>query len=379
VNRYLHRSLLAAAALLPCALLGCDMAPPQTTVGAADLTRPLVPVLEVSTNTGSPDPGQELPPEQEARLTEFNELLDKFLGRGPEIFDTDETDRHLNGIEEMASLTDRSFELINLYRKVYDDKGAGHYVAPRLAWAYLNLGQIALARQVVDASTKARPKDARNYFIHGYLLGREQEMNAQSLRLVYAAWAKALELDPALKGLYGVRAEVIRDRLKQMERLLESQPAAAPSSAPAAAPSAGATSAPAALADGGPGLEESVAQGKAALADGEHQRAFASFTRALSMDPNHAAARYGQAIAGWKAIGAQDPARGKALLRKVAATPDQLDARQLYELGTLMLREAKDPNMGLLLLRRVANSNPELVSQEELARWSKEAQENQKP
>jgi hypothetical protein len=44
-----------------------------------------------------------------------------------------------------------------------------------------------------------------------------------------------------------------------------------------------------------------------------------------------------------------------------------------------MLREAKDPNMGLLLLRRVANSNPELVSQEELARWSKEAQENQKP
>lgn len=377
MNRSFPHSLLVLALLTPCLLWGCDMAPPQTSAGAADLTRPLVSVLEVSTNTSAAK--EELPQDQQARLAEFNDLLDKFEERGTDIFNTEETDRHLNGIEEMAATTERSFELIDLYRAVYDEKGPGHYVAPRLAWAYLNLGQLELSRQIVDASMKARPKDARNLFIHGYLLGREQEMNAQSLRLVYAAWSQALELDPALKGLYGVRAEVIRDRLKQMEGILEQQPGGAPSSAPARAPAAAPSSAPAGANDGGPDLAQSLAQGKAALADGQHQQAFASFTRALSMDPENLEARYGQAIASWRAIGKQDPERGRALLRKVAVSAQQLNERQRYELGTLLLREAKDPDAGLLLLRQVANSNPELVSQEDLATWTREAQEAAQP
>lgn len=224
--------LIALAALLP----ACDLAPPQASVGAAELHRPLVGLLELSTHN-SPPPDADTP-EAQQRRAELNELMDKFLARGPEIFQAEETDKHLNGIEEMASNTGRSFALIDLYREVYDKLGPSHYVAPRLAWAYLNLGQVDLARKVVDASLKVRPDDARLYFVHGYLLGREREMNNDVLKEVHAAWTRALSLDPKLERLFGVRADVVRDRVAQMERLLGTLPPSAPASGPPPPPQA---------------------------------------------------------------------------------------------------------------------------------------------
>ncbi len=357
--------------LLALSLTACDMAPPVEQVGVADLTSPLVNVLEVSTGVQG---DQKLSSEEEKRKKEFGELLDKFMARKGDVFQSPETDRHLNGIEEMATFTERSFEVIDLYKSVVDKEGPGHYVAPRLAWAYLNLGQIKMARKVTNASMKARPEDARNYFIDGYLLGRENELNAQVVAQVYKSWSRALELDPNLERLYGVRAQIVRDRLDQMKKLLDAEEArtgrrptpSAPSSQPSA-PSSAPSSAQAL------DLPTLLTKADALLADGNGQDAFKSYTRALQASPNNMQAQVGQALSAGLVIGGGDPARVRTLAEKVAARED-LQGPQLVALGQLFAKDLGMPDKAIALWQRAQKVDPDLSARENLEQRIQNAQ-----
>lgn len=331
---------------------GCEQSPPVHRARGIDLTRPLVTKMQKAADK-TPAVDESL---TEERRKEYNNLLNTFLERADEVFKSVETDEHLNGIEDMAARTNRSFELIDVYRNAYDTYGASHYIAPRLAWAYLNLGQASRARHIVDASIKARPSDARNFFIHGYLLGREKsQVDANTVREVRKAWGKALQLDPELKHLYGVRVQIVRDRIRQMDEMLKAEASrpSAPSSAPASTPS----SAPA-----GGTPAEMVAQADVLLQQGNHQAAFRAYSEILKRAPNHRRAHYGQAVAAWRALGKDDAGSARSLLDKVAARED-LTGREAYELGLVFVREVGDKGAGVKLWERAKTLDAALAAE----------------
>lgn len=361
--------LMFLSLLLSWTLLACELAPPVEDAGAVDLTRAVSVPLKLRQNDAAPP--KESSPEEAQRLKEYNELLDKFLERQDDAFSSTETDNHLSGIEEMASLTSRTFDLIHAYRRAYDKHGPSHFTAARLTWAYVNIGHNELARQTLDASLKERPQDARLHFIHGFLVGREKEINAVTVREVQASWKKALELDPSLRNLYGVQASVVQDRLKQIDQALANEPP--PSEAPPQAPPDSQPAQPvdgaalpadgAAPADGGPtdapGL---IVQGERLLAEGDPKGAFRDFTKALQLAPDDPRAVFGQAVAGWRAIGKDDPQAAKGLLRRIVDHP-ALSARQRYELGMVFVREAGDKPQGVALWEKAKAQDPALAQE----------------
>ena len=359
--------LILLSLLLSWTLLACELAPPVEDAGAVDLTRAVSIPLKLRQNDAAPP--KETSPEEAQRLQEYNDLLDKFLERQDDAFSSPETDNHLSGIEEMASLTSRTFDLIHAYRRAYDKHGPSHFTAARLTWAYVNIGHNELARQTLDASLKERPQDARLHFIHGFLVGREKEINAVTVREVQSSWKKALELDPALRNLYGVQASVVQDRLKQIDQALANEPPpseAPPPQAPASEPDSQPAQPPdgaAPPADGGPtdapGL---ITQGERLLAEGDPKGAFRDFTKALQLAPDDPRAVFGQAVAGWRAIGKDDPQAAKGLLRRIVEHPG-LSARQRYELGMVFVREAGDKPQGVALWEQAKAQDPALAQE----------------
>ena len=87
--------------------------------------------------------------------------------------------------------------------------------------------------------------------------------------------------------------------------------------------------------------DELLADADALLAQDNAKAAFMVFAKLVDKDPKNTRAAVGRAVAGWKAIGADDPAAGLGLLDKVAERED-LSAVELDRLGAAFLDGPKD-------------------------------------
>ncbi|MEO1273048.1 MAG: hypothetical protein AAFX99_33590, partial [Myxococcota bacterium] len=197
--------------------LGCEPSPPIQVVSGSDMTRPVTHPFELPERATPPPPR----PEDAQTLAEYNKLLNAFLERSDEAFEKPETQTYLPGLERFFLATSRTFEMLDLYRKVYDDNGPNHYVGPRLAWAYISVGQTSMAQKVSEASLEHRPNDPMSHFVAGFLASRSGEPSAALIRKVRASWAKTLALDPNFQGPGSITARMLRLRIQDMDRALK--------------------------------------------------------------------------------------------------------------------------------------------------------------
>ncbi len=361
-------ALLVAAFGAAAALTACDLAPQPERLAGSDLTRPLVePFTDPALGRITSKPRLDA-----AQLKQANEILDQFFSRTEKVFLMDETDQHLDALEDFAVQTQRYFELVDAYRDAYDRFGAKHFTSPRLAWAYVNLGHMTMAGTLVDEALKARPNDARVHFVRGFLISRSAQVNRELIKEVRASWIKALSLDPELKNLYPVSAKVLRGRIEEMNRVLGDNvaipdkpvpvptPTPQPSSAPAQDGESPATAPSSAPADDGqpPSTEQRLLEAESLLASGAAMQAYPAFERIINDHPDNQRALYGRALAGWKAIGNMDRMKALGLLDAIAKRPD-LTGRQLYELGSLYFREVKQNAKALALIEQLKIKDPE--------------------
>jgi 2-amino-4-hydroxy-6-hydroxymethyldihydropteridine diphosphokinase len=307
-------------ALLACLLVflvlaaACDIRPPVQRAAGVDFDQavhapfraPERPASVAPTDTGKD-----------------NEVIDILIDKRKEVFQRPES-TVLTQAEALAARAGRQFDMIDLYRKTYDERGPGHYVAPRLAYAYINIGLNDAARKIVDKMLIARPNDWRTHFIHGWLRGTENKDAEGAIVETLDAWQKALDLGVKDQELYGVSPAFIQKRVTDARAMLE-RAGKSPTSQPAQpkAPS------------------DPLASADALLSSGQAKAAFMSYSRISEADPKNHRAAVGRAIAGWEAVGGDDPAAGLGLLDKVAERQD-LTAVELDRLGKTFLEGPKD-------------------------------------
>jgi 2-amino-4-hydroxy-6-hydroxymethyldihydropteridine diphosphokinase len=190
---------------------GCDLRPPVQRAAGVDFDR------VVRAPFRAPQRSVANPPSADAK---DNEIIDILVEKRRELFERPES-TVLTQAEALAARSGRQFDMIDIYRKTYDEKGAGHYVAPRLAYAYINIGLHDASRQIVDKLMKARPNDWRTWFLHGWLRGTEEQNAPMAVRETVDAWERALQLGPKDRELYGVNRAFIEKRVKDAKAMLE--------------------------------------------------------------------------------------------------------------------------------------------------------------
>ena len=371
----MRRSMLWASLPLLAALAlasGCDALVMEQPAWGADVSRPVLRPFRTPERITEP---QVTDAEQKKRLDDTNKLLDDFGKRAQVAFTTDEAAKHLAGLESFYMSTGRYLELVDLYRQAYDLHGPTHYIGPRLAWAYLTIGEEGKAKEITDEALLKRPNDPFAHFVHGYLIGADASNDPAVGLQVYRAWARTVELDPAFVGPQGITAARIKGRLVEMKKMLEQQgvqpdappePPKTPGDAPAAdapkdAPAAEAPKdAPPAATPADANAEDvRLVQAESLLAEGKYNEAGRLFDDVLKDDPLSRRADVGRAVAAWSSDTVQRR-NAEQMLRHVTLRKD-LDGRQLYELGVVFLREVKDKDKALELWRRAESADPDFA------------------
>jgi tetratricopeptide (TPR) repeat protein len=112
-----------------------------------------------------------------------------------------------------------------IYQDVVDQRGLDTEASPRLAWAYVRLGQEQQARELLDKLLEARADDADVHFIDGsFWFNRARESPVAAARTA-VAWERALELDPNFKGYEGITAAAMQKQVAQLKSRLPKSPA----------------------------------------------------------------------------------------------------------------------------------------------------------
>ena len=338
-----------------------------------------------------PDGRPELSDEDRAA---YMPIVESFRASGDELLRRPDVEARLQSIETVFALTGNYFELVALFQKEVEAHGVDSPVAPRLAWAYLQLGQQRLGRDLIDAIQKARPDDALSWLLEGAYWLDEAETSADAARKTIAAWTTVLEKDPNFPDFQGFNAETLRQRINALQARLPAedaepaedtavaaapeapQPAEpAPAEAEAAAPEpepvvaeeappAEETSAeeapapapePAPVAQAEPSAPILAACGQIALSSGDAKAARRHFAEALKADPDHLDAAVGHLHASAR-LGADAPALTEAAQK--LAERDDLPARTAYELGLFGLRTLKEPDLARRFFDRVRRADP---------------------
>lgn len=327
-------ALLPVLLVLAVLLAGCDMRPPVQPAAGVDFDR------AVRAPFRAPERPAPVKPEANPKN---DEVIDILVEKRRELFERPES-TVLTQAEALAAQSGRQFDMIDVYRKTYDEKGAGHYVAPRLAYAYINIGLMDAARKIVDKLLVARPNDWRTHFIHGWLRGTENTDPEKAIVETLVAWEKALQLGVKKDELYGVTESFIRKRVTDARAMLE-RAGKAPTSQPAQAKSA----------------DELLAEADGLLAKDNAKAAFLAYSKIVEQDPKNNRAAVGKAIAGWKAIGGEDRLAGIGLLDKVSERPD-LTAMELDRLGRVYLDGPQDKEKAKAVWSRLLANFPEYAA-----------------
>jgi tetratricopeptide (TPR) repeat protein len=297
--------------------------------------------------------------ERSKSIAKYDAVLTEFMAQRERVISMPETDQHLDQIERFARWTGRYIELVDLYRSAFDTQGGGHYTSPRLVMSYINLGQQRMARQVLDEAIKARPEDARVFFLNGYLTRFEGPAEDKRIALVRDNWTYALKLDPKLERLFPIKASVIQGRIDEINGYLKTpaKPVVTPSTV---APPRGDDGAEGATPRPSGGLndkEKALIQAESLLAEGKPEAAFNAYSKLQNDHPDDRKAMMGRAISGWRAISAFDRDKATSLVNAVIARTD-LTAEELVSFGVFCLREVKDKEKAAGLLRRALELDP---------------------
>ncbi len=370
MKRTLAIVLLTLAAML---VSGCEQPPRKVRLGGSDLRSPLVSPYETP---ALPKPPKEKARIDDKRLADYNQLLDDFEKRSEFAFERTDTQKHLPGIERFYVDTSRMFDLARIYRKAYDKYGAGHYVAPRLAWTYLYLNDIKNARKVIDVAKRAQPNNALVHFVEGSIFPREEQSELKIAVAVRDAWDKCLALEPNFQGPLGVTAQIIRARLKEIDTMIEragGPKRSAPKPPTPPVPEPATDNNPTADKGNPKAADPDLLRGEALMAEGKFLDAAEAFRTVLTKDPKTLSdtvatqrrAQVGFALAAWRHPGKIDQTKAKLALELAAARPD-LTRKELFELFEVYATKVLDPAASKILAERLTKMDPAFAKSKNL-------------
>ncbi|MFB6265206.1 MAG: tetratricopeptide repeat protein [Bradymonadaceae bacterium] len=388
--------------------------------GAADDSRttayvhPLAGPDEFDSTVSSP-----APPVSMDEKPGYRSIVEAFKKNASALFKRSDIDKRIEQIERVFVATGHYLDLVAIYQRVVDEQGLASPAAPRLAWAYIRLGQRRLARKLIDRLERARPESARVAYLEGaFWFDRASQSKKAAARTV-RAWRRALERNPDLQGFGGVGASQLKRQLARLEKRLGSSPeailgsderpsstdtspprsdgsgessiggetepsssadppderggeddsdagedssAAEPTDEPTADSSAGAAPSrtntdrsDGSTEDTGQVADRAVIEGQLALESGAPRKAQSRFERALEHAPGRVDARLGLLRAKLRAGG--DPDALADDLRKLVERQD-LSARQAYDAALFARVKLEDDGLAVRLLERVRRLDP---------------------
>ncbi len=200
--------VILAAALVA----GCSSADGGADSGEIHFT-PLERDESAVESVSAPEP----PVDLEAR-PEYGQIIDGFRAKALVLFRRDDVTERLDQIERVFVGTGKYLQLVAIYQEVVDELGLDNAAAPRLARAYIRLGQRRQARQLLDRLAEARGEDATVAFLEGFYALSAPEASQEGAQEAASAWRRALEIDPDFEGPGGMGAEALRRRIEQLEQ-----------------------------------------------------------------------------------------------------------------------------------------------------------------
>lgn len=197
--------------------------------GTAPEAAPIVYLSSMETDTFKPivivDPGAFDNPKAtpQGSLKEKKQYKDLFAGveRNPQaLFARPGVDAQLPLIERAYSGSGRFHDLTAMYAADVQRRGAQSLVAPRLAWAYIKLGQEQRASKLIDSLLKARPNDPIPWFLFGAMALRQAADSNDSARDVVLGWSKTVKLAPNFIGYDRLDAATLRREVQKQRTKL---------------------------------------------------------------------------------------------------------------------------------------------------------------
>jgi len=375
--------------------LGCDAVMPdyQRTryFAAVQVDAPMASIIG--------DPGPSI---SAIEMNRFEPILDGFRKNHELLLSQDDVRQQLDRIETVYIATGRYLELVGIYQRDVEKRGAKSHAAARLAWSYIRLGQERQAKELIALLKKEESEEAMAYFLEGTTFLQWDPSAEDSKKGVFRAWSRALELEPNFKGFESISAAQMRSQIDQIrplmveekslsamelaqERIAKISDGAQAATTPDAdvpeapdvdeapsneAPGDEATVSDEALpaspsADPAREYRIAVARAELLLNEARFQDAEDAFLVAKTIDPNGFAAEFGHLRAGWGIETARPRIRPRL---RALAERDDLTGRQAYDLGLFLLRHANERELATNLLNRVKELDPELANRVQIDR-----------
>jgi tetratricopeptide (TPR) repeat protein len=392
----LEKLLVAAVVLVSAAsVTGCSEGPVDDSAGTAYFS-PLE-TTEVSSQT---IPQPQLVPENER--ANVDAVVEGFSRSALKFFERGDPEGRLPEIEAVFIASGHYLDLVGIYQNVVEKQGISSQATPRLARAYLRLGQEHTARELLDKMIAERGDEALTWFLNGAFWLPKAEGSKEASAKVIASWQKALAIDPNFEGFEQQGAPPLREQLAALRQRTpkedveeavaalgeapaeptpddeaeteteseDQEPEAQAETAPvaeAAAPEAAAPEAagPQAAAPQAAAPEQAaepvavtIARGQMALSQGQSDQAKQFFNKALERDPDNVEARLGLVQNAWRN---EDQRNELARTVRKLAERDDLTPRQQYEIGLFAFTKMSANDLAIELWQDAKERDPALA------------------
>ena len=158
------------------------------------------------------DPGTGVSPQE---LERFGDLFKSVEQSAQDLFEREGVESKLDLIERAYISAARYQDLVAMYASHVQARGLQSRVAPRLAWAWIKLGQDRRARTLIEALLGQAPTSPERWFLLGAYWLREADADAAASARTTLAWERLLTLSPAYLGFDGIDALAIRREVNQ--------------------------------------------------------------------------------------------------------------------------------------------------------------------
>lgn len=330
-----------------------------------------------------------LPPLTEQERAQTDELIAEFHRQAPRAAQRPAQGDELDAIEQIFLVSGRYLELVQIYEENVKNFGIDSWMAPELAWAYMQIGDEIRAKELIGKLKEERGDEAQVWILAGTYDLSEAETSPVAARRAREAFERALELEPEFAGFKGVDAGLLRNQIAEL-RQREGAPAAQvredrvgeqgqqePAAVVEVAPEEEVVDEPQEVEE----VEEApkevppqaapvqrspqeiqeaahfVVLGQAAMQRGEsgYVEAQRYFQQALALEGDNLDAALGLLLLAGR-TGAPE-AMLRAQVERIAEAP-HVSARQVYDLALFVRRRLNDQALAISLLKQVQELDP---------------------
>ncbi|MFU8802834.1 MAG: hypothetical protein ACNA8W_03395, partial [Bradymonadaceae bacterium] len=153
-------------------------------------------------------------------LEQYAPILESFESNASNLLRRPDIETRLEQIESVFVVSGRYFELVAIFQEDVKAHGLDTPAAPALGWAYLQLGQRKLARDLIDRMITEKPESSVSWLLDGNYWLVDAESSQSSARKAKESFEKALAVEPGFRPFRRMGPSSIRQQVQQLERRL---------------------------------------------------------------------------------------------------------------------------------------------------------------